>query len=142
MHTDKLNLRQKAKGERLRADAWRPGFARSQAPAWECSLGSSSFPTREAGASLTGFPSRSLGTSAVLDQREVLADSFTSLCLGSGIPAGTTVSRKYGCIPESSYRQGCRYPVPWTVTWRLGFFSPFVLPIQSAAESLPGNPTT
>jgi len=50
----------------------------------------------------------------VLDQREVPADGFTSLCLGSGIPAGTTVSRRHLSIPESSYRQGCRYPAPWT----------------------------
>jgi len=35
------------------------------------------------------------------------------------VPAGTTVSRKYWCISESSYRHGCRYPVPGTVTWRL-----------------------
>jgi len=34
----------------------------------------------------------------VLDQCEVPADSFTSLCLGSGIPAGTTASFRHLCI--------------------------------------------
>jgi len=40
----------------------------------------------------------------MLEQREVLADRFTSLCLGSGIPARTTVSRRRWCIKASAER--------------------------------------
>jgi hypothetical protein len=50
-----------------------------------------------------------------------------NICAGSQAPAwerakapALVVIHKSSCPPRtSSYRHGCRYPAPWTVTWRL-----------------------